>query len=133
MSEVVSCGLVYKLQSTWVDKSERRFRNYITSCLTTGVRRESSNKFIRLVAKGDITTTIIPFPIAGARAQDISAAKYKELLSASLYGAQRDIGLMIPRHEAAGRVLACANDDTTSELRSRFISLGPQIPETDNY
>jgi hypothetical protein len=89
-----------------VDKSEPRFLNFITSCLTTGVRRESSNKFNKLVAKGDITTTVIPFPIAGARVQDISAAEFKELLTTSLYGAQRDIGLMIPRHEASGRVLA---------------------------
>jgi hypothetical protein len=114
-----------------VDKSEPRFRNYITSCLTTGVRRENSNKFNKLVAKGEITTTVIPFPSAGSRAQDISAAEFKELLTVSLYDAPSDIGIMIPRHEASGRVLAWVNDDTTGELVSRFTSLGPQLPEAD--
>ncbi len=64
-----------------------------SSCLTTGVRRESSNKFNKLVAKGEITTTVIPFPIAGSRAQDISAAEFKELLTASLYDAQATLVL----------------------------------------
>jgi hypothetical protein len=126
-SEIVSCGWQVVIYVGDVDKSEPRFRNYNTSCLTTGVRCESSNRFNKLVAKGDITTTVIPFPFAGVRAQDISAAEFKELLSASLYGAQRDLGLMIPRHKASGRVLAWANDDTTGELMSMFISLRPQF------
>ncbi len=90
MSEVGLCGMVHQLQSMW-EMLIRASRDSETTPLVVSQRvyaaRAATNS-TTLFARGNITTTMIPFPIAGARAQDISAAELKKLLTANLYGAQ---------------------------------------------